>query len=41
MLWLPIGMGGTAAPGRKGIKDVFYETRALMGRDFTVRRFAQ
>jgi hypothetical protein len=25
---------------RKSIKDVFYETRVLMGRDFTVRRFA-
>jgi hypothetical protein len=25
---------------RKGIKDVFYETRVLMGRDFTLRRFA-
>lgn len=24
----------------KGIKDVFYETRVLMGRDFTLRRFA-
>jgi hypothetical protein len=29
-----------AAPARKGIKDVFYETRVLMGRDFTLRRFA-
>jgi hypothetical protein len=31
-----------AAPGPslKGIKDVFYETRVLMGRDYTVRRFA-
>jgi len=28
------------APQRKGIKDVFYETRVLMGRDYTVRRFA-
>jgi hypothetical protein len=27
-------------PSRRGIKDIFYETRALMGRDFTVRRFA-
>ena len=27
-------------PQRKGIKDVFYETRALMGREYTVRRFA-
>jgi hypothetical protein len=24
----------------KGIKDVFYETRVLMGREYTVRRFA-
>ena len=24
----------------RGIKDVFYETRVLMGRDYTVRRFA-
>jgi len=30
------------APGKspKGIKDVFYETRVLMGRDYTLRRFA-
>ncbi|MEO8602837.1 MAG: hypothetical protein ABI629_09690 [bacterium] len=28
------------APLRKGIKDVFYETRVLLGRDFTLRRFA-
>ena len=27
-------------PARKGIKDVFYETRVLMGRDYTLRRFA-
>jgi len=27
-------------PARIGIKDVFYETRVLMGRDFTLRRFA-
>jgi len=32
-------MAASAAP-RKSIKDVFYETRVLMGRDFTVRRFA-
>jgi hypothetical protein len=32
-------MPGPATP-RKSIKDVFYETRVLMGRDFTVRRFA-
>ncbi len=25
---------------RRGIKDIFYETRVLMGRDFTLRRFA-
>jgi len=29
-----------ATPARKGIKDVFYETRALTGRDYTLRRFA-
>jgi hypothetical protein len=28
------------ASARRGIKDVFYETRVLMGRDYTVRRFA-
>lgn len=28
------------APARRGIKDLFYETRVLMGRDFTLRRFA-
>jgi hypothetical protein len=33
-------MADPVAPPRKGIKDVFYETRALMGREFTVRRFA-
>lgn len=27
-------------PGRKGIKDVFYETRLAMGRGYSVRRFA-
>jgi hypothetical protein len=27
-------------PARRGIKDVFYETRVLTGRDYTVRRFA-
>ncbi|HXQ20271.1 MAG TPA: hypothetical protein VN812_01270 [Candidatus Acidoferrales bacterium] len=26
---------------RRSIKDVFYETRVLMGRDYTLRRFAQ
>src|SRR5262245_11694404 len=30
-----------AEPARKGIKDVFYETRVLMGRGFSVRRFAE
>jgi hypothetical protein len=29
-----------ARPARKGIKDVFYETRVLTGRDYTLRRFA-
>ena len=29
------------APGTKRIKDVFYETRVLTGREYTVRRFAQ
>jgi hypothetical protein len=33
-------MAGPAA-ARKGIKDLFYETRVLMGRDFTLRRFAE
>lgn len=28
-------------PTRKGIKDVFYETRVLMGREYTLRRFAE
>jgi len=28
-------------PSRKGIKDVFYETRVLLGREYTVRRFAR
>jgi hypothetical protein len=27
-------------PSRKGIKDIFYETRVLMGREYTLRRFA-
>lgn len=30
---------GSTAP--KGIKDIFYETRVLTGREFTVKRFAQ
>jgi hypothetical protein len=30
--------GGPSA--RKGIRDVFYETRVLTGRDYTLRRFA-
>ena len=25
----------------KGIKDIFYETRVLTGRDYTVKRFAK
>ena len=29
-----------ASPARKSIKDIFYETRVLMGRDYTLRRFA-
>ena len=27
-------------PPLKGIKDVFYETRVLMGRGYPIRRFA-
>jgi hypothetical protein len=30
----------TPAPTRRSIKDAFYETRVLMGREYTVRRFA-
>lgn len=32
-----------ASPSRalRGIKDAFYETRVLMGRDYTLRRFAE
>ena len=30
----------TSLPPLKGIKDVFYETRVLMGRGYTIRRFA-
>ena len=33
-------MADVAVAKRKGINDVFYETRALMGRDYTIRRFA-
>lgn len=33
-------MADAAPPNRRSIKDVFYETRVLMGRDYTVRRFA-
>jgi hypothetical protein len=29
------------SPERKSIKDVFYETRVLMGREYTLRRFAE
>jgi hypothetical protein len=29
------------SPAFKGIKDVFYETRVLMGRDYSLRRFAR
>lgn len=31
----------TPPPARKGIKDVFYETRLSMGRGYSVRRFAE
>jgi hypothetical protein len=31
----------TQPPVRKGIKDVFYETRLAMGRAYSVRRFAE
>jgi len=31
----------TVSPERKSIKDVFYETRVLMGREYTLRRFAE
>ena len=35
-------MAAMPAPApHKSIKEVFYETRVLMGRDYTVRRFAQ
>lgn len=34
-------MGGGSGASRRGIKDVFYETRALTGREYTVRRFAR
>lgn len=30
----------TVSPERKSIKDVFYETRVLTGREYTLRRFA-
>ena len=30
-----------ARAARKRIKDIFYETRVLMGREYTLRRFAQ
>jgi hypothetical protein len=30
----------TVPAARKGIRDAFYETRVLMGRDYTLRRFA-
>jgi hypothetical protein len=33
-------MARSERPAQKGIKDVFYETRVLMGRDYSVRRFA-
>jgi len=34
-------MARPALSPRKGIKDVFYETRVLMGREYTARRFAE
>ena len=33
-------MAAATGSPRKSIKDVFYETRVLMGREYTVRRFA-
>ena len=33
-------MPKSATPVRSGIKDIFYETRVLRGRDYTLRRFA-
>lgn len=33
-------MADAPPPARRGIKDAFYETRVLMGREYTVRRFA-
>ena len=33
-------MAMPAASPRKGIKDLFYETRVLMGREYTAQRFA-
>jgi hypothetical protein len=33
--------GMAVSPERKSIKDVFYETRVLMGREYTLRRFAE
>lgn len=34
-------MAASPIPSRKGIKDIFYETRVLLGREYTVRRFAR
>lgn len=34
-------MRAPSPPARAGIKDVFYQTRVLMGREYTVRRFAR
>jgi len=34
-------MAAGSIPTRKGIKDIFYETRVLLGREYTVRRFAR
>ena len=33
-------MPKATTPARTGIKDIFYETRVLRGRDYTLRRFA-
>ena len=33
-------MPRATTPARNGIKDIFYETRVLTGRDYTLRRFA-
>jgi hypothetical protein len=35
------GVMATTTSSLKGIKDIFYETRVLMGRDYTLKRFAE